>query len=265
MNSAPLSIFISYASYDNQSENPEERWLNRLLQFLRPLELENRILVWSDTQLTAGSNWQSEIRAGIEKADAAVLLVSPAFLASDFIRTEELPRLLGKFNSSFEPAQSEEFAEGMLILPILLRPCLIDMATFEMRYGPSESIKGKLSDFQYVPKKMAMNGLSQFEQDKQLEFVARSINDLREKQTTETTLVAADEDKLDELLQEFLRQYSRWWFNSVRIQSWGSKQPKFKDFATFSSSQINRRLEKLAETSSLNSKPGKKSRVYKSK
>lgn len=265
MDPKPLNIFISYASYDNHSQNPEEKWLDRLRQFLRPLELNNQISSWSDTQLTAGSNWQSEIRAEIEKADVAVLLVSPAFLASDFIRTEELPRLLGKFNASLKPAQTEEIAEGMLILPILLRPCLIDMATFEMRYGPSESNFGKLSDFQYVPKKMAMNGLPQFEQDKQLEFVARSINNLREKQMTETNLSKSDEDKLDKLLLEFLGKHSRWWFNSVRIQNWGGKQEGYKDLATFSSNQIGRRLEKLAGASSLESKFGKKSQVYKSK
>ena len=263
MNSDPLSIFISYASYDNQSENPEERWLNRLLQFLKPLELEKRISAWADNQLTAGSNWQSEIKTAIEKADVAVLLVSPAFLASDFIRTNELPRLLDKFNSALKPAESDTDAEGMLILPILLRPCLIDLATFEIRYGPSESKIGRLSDFQYVPKGMAMNGLSQYEQDKQLEFIARSIDDSRERQMTSTSLPDKDEEKLDKLLQQFLKQYSKWSFNSVRIKNWGGQQRGFEKLASFSSGQIRQRLEELASAKSIIVTDGKKSKVYK--
>ncbi len=48
MNQKGLHIFVSY---DNKSDNPEERWLDRLLQFLKPLNLDNSISIWADTEL----------------------------------------------------------------------------------------------------------------------------------------------------------------------------------------------------------------------
>lgn len=263
MNSKPLSIFISYASYDNQSENPEEQWLNRLLQFLKPLELEKKISCWSDTELSPGSDWQSDIKAAIETANVAVLLVSPAFLASEFIRTEELPRLLKKLNFS-PPSDAETLAEGLLILPILLRPCLIDMATFEI--GDGDKSKGRLSDFQYVPKGRAMNGLSQYEQDKQLEFIARSIDDSQEKQITKPSLTAtSSETGLDKLLEDFLEKYPTWWFNATRIKNLGGQQPEFENLNDFSPKQIRYRLQAMENAKTIESKEGTKSMVYKTK
>ena len=181
MGHQPLPIFVSYASYDNSSDNPEERWLDRLLQFLKPLDLDNSISTWTDTELKVGANWRSEIKAAIEKAKVAILLVSPAFLASDFIKSEELPKLLRKASPpDYAGMDESETSEGLLILPILLRPCLIDYAKFEKMEASSEVSYAYLSSFQYVPKGSAMNGLSQFQQDKQFELIAQRIIDALE-------------------------------------------------------------------------------------
>ena len=123
MNHNPLPIFVSYASYDNRSENPEEKWLDRLLQFLKPLNLDNSISIWADTELRIGENWRSEIKRAIDKAKVAILLVSPAFLASEFIRTKELPQILQNSNPpNLAGNYNEETSEGLLILPIF---CLL--------------------------------------------------------------------------------------------------------------------------------------------
>ena len=81
-------IFISYSR-----EN--KRWLDMLEMYLKPLIASHKIKVWSDAQIEPGKDWRNEIDEALSTARVAVLLVSPEFLASDFINQVELPALLG--------------------------------------------------------------------------------------------------------------------------------------------------------------------------
>jgi TIR domain len=49
--------------------------------------------VW-DGQITPGQEWLTQIEAALNSARVAVLLVSPNFLASQFILNVELPTIL---------------------------------------------------------------------------------------------------------------------------------------------------------------------------
>jgi hypothetical protein len=80
-------VFISYSHED-------AKWLDKLKQFLRPLEERELIRVWDDTEIRTGSDWLGDIRKALESARVAVFLVTQNFLDSPFVREQELPVLL---------------------------------------------------------------------------------------------------------------------------------------------------------------------------
>jgi len=80
-------VFVSYSHVDRD-------WLNRIRVHLAPYLRGEKIDLWDDKRIIPGSNWATEITAAIERARVAILLVSPDFLASNYVADVELPALL---------------------------------------------------------------------------------------------------------------------------------------------------------------------------
>jgi len=81
-------LFISYAHED-------KRYRDELRKWLQQLEDNGRIQkIWDDQEIRAGALWEEAIHTALAEATAAILLVSQDFFFSDFVKKDELPRLL---------------------------------------------------------------------------------------------------------------------------------------------------------------------------
>ena len=144
-------IFISYSHEDRE-------WLKIVQLHLKTIaNTIGEIDVWDDTRIKTGDKWKKEIEEALQSAGVAILLVSPNFLASDFIANDELPPILRKAES-----------EGTHIFPIFVRQ--ISKAVF---------LRSKLKDFQFLnaPEK-PLNGCSDPEVDNHM---GKLLDDIIEK------------------------------------------------------------------------------------
>jgi hypothetical protein len=80
-------VFVSYSHQDST-------WLKQLKEHLAPFIAGDSLSVWDDEKIQAGARWATEIEQALERAQAAILLVTPHFLSSTFITGTELPTLL---------------------------------------------------------------------------------------------------------------------------------------------------------------------------
>lgn len=98
-------IFISYSHRDAE-------WLEEVKVHIKPLERFYGIEEWDDQKLRTSDKWREKISNALNNATIAVLLISPYFVASDFIVNNELQPLL-------ENAEKK----GVKIMPVMVSPC----------------------------------------------------------------------------------------------------------------------------------------------
>ncbi|MEZ5387727.1 MAG: toll/interleukin-1 receptor domain-containing protein [Prosthecobacter sp.] len=102
---SPLRVFVSYAH--------EDRLLKEAFDVnLKVLSKQGLVTTWTDTNLRGGDVWNDVIETELRSADLILFMVTNAFLASDFIRDNEV-------RISMELAT----AERAIIVPVILKPC----------------------------------------------------------------------------------------------------------------------------------------------
>ncbi len=186
---ADTNVFISYSHRDS-------KWLERLNVHLKPLQRDFDADVWADTRIKSGSRWRQELEAALDRANVAVLIVSPDFLASQFIYDNELPPLL----------QSAEL-RGALILPVIASPSLFLRNT-------------SLNQFQAVnPPDQPLLGMSECEQEETFLRIAERILERHEisdslRAPTESATLPDDSP----LAENFLEHPA--WLRLVKIGQW---------------------------------------------
>jgi hypothetical protein len=115
-----VRVFFSYSHLDT-------KYAQRLVSYISNELGRDRIELWWDERISTGSAWDDAIKTKIRESDIALILVSQAFLNSNYCQRAEIQDFLGQRRSS-----------GMVIFPIILSSCSWD------RYG-------WLSRTQYLP------------------------------------------------------------------------------------------------------------------
>jgi hypothetical protein len=166
---------------------------------LKQLEYDLSIDAWSDKKLRTGTQWESKIAAAIDHAEVAILLISADFLASKFIRTHELPRLLAKAKHDADTKT--------LVVPIIVSPSRFK-ATPE------------LGDFQAINNPdQPLLGVSKCDQ----EDVFAQVADLVADEVNNRSRIRTGEDKYSE---DFLNDSN--WARLVKIGEWTLEKQKIQ-------------------------------------
>ena len=100
--------FVSYAQED-------KGMVTRLLTDLRPLVFNGLVAdFWADPAADYGQAWSREVAEKIASADVFIVCISPAYLASEYRYTTEMPAIRSRHASGHG-----------LILPVVLKPCIL--------------------------------------------------------------------------------------------------------------------------------------------
>lgn len=120
------SVFISYA-------HEERTVVDDFLVSLSPVEIDKGIERWDDSMIRTGQHWHDEIQAKLAGTRIAIIFVSRAFLASTYVRNNELPLMLER-----------EQTNGMTIMPVIVEPCRFSdhpiLSKIQSVNGPNHTI-----------------------------------------------------------------------------------------------------------------------------
>jgi formylglycine-generating enzyme required for sulfatase activity len=166
-------LFISYSHRDL-------KWLEQLRTHLKPLERNYNLERWDDSRIKPGDRWLEEIEQALSRAAVALLLVSPDFVASDFIDRKEMPSLL-------EAARNQ----GLEILWVPLRPISLKLFPQIEQYQAVFSPERTLADMTDVEQDRALAKIS--------ETILETIDNKKQQETLKQydTLQRVENDRLE--------------------------------------------------------------------
>ena len=108
-----VGVFCCYARKD-------QRLLLELKAHLTLLQRQSLISLWTDIDISPGALWEEEINKHLGRAQIILLLVSPAFMASDYCYSKEMKQAM----DMHEHGQA-------CVVPIILRAIDLEDAPFK--------------------------------------------------------------------------------------------------------------------------------------
>jgi len=103
-----ITVFVSYA---RANRDLATRFLKKFKEQAAPSR-QYQYLFWRDNDILVGERWHEEIQVALAQCDVGLVLISPAFLGSQYIQDHELPKFLK--------------SGGMPVIPVLLQPIDLD-------------------------------------------------------------------------------------------------------------------------------------------
>lgn len=85
-----IRFFVSYALANRALA---ARFLEKFREQAKPSK-KYKYNFWRDTEILVGEKWHEEIQEALKECDLGLLLISPAFLGSQYIHEHELPKLM---------------------------------------------------------------------------------------------------------------------------------------------------------------------------
>jgi hypothetical protein len=99
-----IDLFVSYARQNKALAN---NFFKRYGEQVGASK-NYQYVFWKDTDILVGEDWHAAIDEALKKCHIGLLLISPAFLASNYISEHELPKFVG---SGTKP-----------LIPVMLQP-----------------------------------------------------------------------------------------------------------------------------------------------
>ena len=88
-----IKIFCSYAHED-------QLFVDRLKTHFVTLTRLKPLVLWADTEIRAGEEWETTIQKNLDTAHIILLLVSPDFMASDYCYSKEMQRAMERYKQT---------------------------------------------------------------------------------------------------------------------------------------------------------------------
>jgi hypothetical protein len=108
-----IAIFVSYARANRELAT---RFLKKFQEQTAPSK-HYHYTFWRDNDILVGEKWHEEIQIALGQCDMGLVLVSPAFLGSQYIQDHELPQFM---KGGEKP-----------VIPVLLQP--VDLERHDLK------------------------------------------------------------------------------------------------------------------------------------
>jgi hypothetical protein len=103
-----IKVFVSYA---RANRDLATRFLKKFKEQAAPSR-QYQYVFWRDNDILVGEKWHEEVQVALAQCDMGLVLISPAFLGSQYIQDHELPKFLK--------------SGGKPVIPVLLQPIDLD-------------------------------------------------------------------------------------------------------------------------------------------